>query len=212
MKLLKYSDKTLKDYSINFPWQDEEVYATYIAQTYYYVSHSTRLLAASAARMGNDQEILHKRFLSHADEESTHQFLALHDLKALNKDINDYPELPETSAFYESQYYKINYRDPTALLGYILVLESFAVADGSRIYKLLSDKFGKKASTFMKVHSEEDPDHVEKALKVLDHLNEKQLKLVEQNIEQTLKGFIYMLEASKNYAKTSNKTNYKKVA
>ena len=37
-----------------FPWTDRDAYCEWLAQTYYYVRHSTRLLAAAAARFACD--------------------------------------------------------------------------------------------------------------------------------------------------------------
>src|SRR3712207_1317678 len=94
-----------------YPWKHKASYANALAQTYYYVSHSTRLLAVSASRFALEDEALHRRFAAHMVEEKSHHLLAAHDLKVLGHSLTDFPELPATHAFYESQYYKSGYQD-----------------------------------------------------------------------------------------------------
>ena len=52
--------------SIN--WGNKYIYACYLAQTYYYVSHSTRLLASAASRFTQEESHFHRRFLKHCQE------------------------------------------------------------------------------------------------------------------------------------------------
>ena len=115
-------------------------------------------------------------------------------MKTLGARIEDYPELASTSAFYESQYYKIEYQDPTALLGYILALEGFAVTQGAWIYSETSGQFGKAACTFLKVHADDDPDHLDKALEHVKPLSETQQRFVAQNLMQSTWVLTHMLE------------------
>ncbi|MBX9766551.1 MAG: hypothetical protein K2X47_04700 [Bdellovibrionales bacterium] len=81
-------------------WQDQDVYANFLAQTYYFVCHSTRLLASAASRFPVSQDQFFKRFVAHLGEEKNHEKIALTDLKNLECDVNDFPEMGETRAFY----------------------------------------------------------------------------------------------------------------
>jgi len=38
---------------IHSPWENQSFYAEWLAQTYFYVRHSTRLLCLAAARFGH---------------------------------------------------------------------------------------------------------------------------------------------------------------
>src|SRR6187549_486414 len=105
-----------------YPFEEPRAYAQFLAQTRHYVVHSTRLLAAAAARMDDEQEALHVRFLQHAAEERSHHRLAEHDLRKLGGQIEQFPELPATQALYQSQYYRVEHQAPTALFGYIFML------------------------------------------------------------------------------------------
>jgi thiaminase len=178
-----------------FPWNNKEAYANYLAQIYYYVSHSTRLLAFAAARFRSGDEKFHRRFLEHAAEEKGHQTLAVNDIKAMGLSLQSFPELPATSALYESQYYKIEFQDPMAFLGYILVLEGLTVSRGAMIEKIVKEAFGKSASTFIHVHASEDPDHLTKALAQIESLDERRKALVKQNVMQTAAVFQMLLSS-----------------
>jgi len=176
-----------------YPWEDGRAYANWLAQTYYYVSHSTRLLAAAAARMpftpfGNQ---LHHRCAKHMAEERKHELLAVHDLQVLGHHLNDFPELPATRMFYEPQYTKIDRGAPIALFGYILVLEAMSAAHGPMHVNRVVAAHGARAASFLKLHANEDQDHVAKALESLAELDAETARLVEENIEQS--AFAYEL-------------------
>ncbi len=181
-----------------FPWGEKSSYCQFLAQTYYYVSHSTRMLAVAAGQLNLEDEFLHHRLLDHAREEKSHQLLAKHDLEQLGQVIASFPELPTTNAFYEPQFYKILYKDSTALFGYIIMLEGLAVRKGAAIYRTAAAAFGDKAATFLKVHAEEDVDHLEKAFKYVAKFSDKQIELVGQNLQQSCSSYALFLEGIKH--------------
>jgi thiaminase len=184
--------KSLED----FPWDSKLAYAEFLAQTYYYIRHSTRLLAASAARFSQEDQAMHKRFMKHSDEENSHELLAVRDLQKLGYKMADFRELPQTRSFYEVQYCKIEHCDPAALLGYILALEVTATSLAP-IQKKLSGLYGKECVKLIQVHSDEDPDHVEKALQSISALGEQRVNDIEINIEQSAILYAAMIEAVK---------------
>ena len=179
-----------------FPWQLSSAYGDWLAQTYYYVSYSTRLLAASAARFACDERgnAFHHRFGAHISEEKKHELLALHDLKVLGLSIRDFPERHTTRMFYEPQYFKIEHRDPLALFGYILPLEAMSVAHGPWILERVSAAHGERASAFLKVHVNDDEDHLAKAFAALEAATDVQRALIEQNLLQTTAGYRALLK------------------
>jgi thiaminase len=188
-----------------FPWADRTAYLGWLAQTYYYVRHSTRLLAAAAARFPHTAEgdRLHQRFGAHISEEKRHELLALHDIKALGGTIEALPEHATTRMFYEPQYYKVEHQAPSVLLGYILPLEVIAPQAGNQVVELVSAAFGAKCTSFLKVHASEDVEHVQRALALLAELPSGERALIEQNMEQTAFGYVSMLSAIREAAKTS---------
>jgi thiaminase len=179
-----------------FPWQLQPAYGDWLAQTYYYVSHSTRLLAAAAGRFPCDERgnAFHHRFAAHISEEKKHELLALHDLKVLGLGIRDFPERHTTRMFYEPQYFKIEHRDPLALFGYILPLEAIAATSGKLISDAVTTAFGAKCDAFLRVHGEDDVEHLEKALRILTTVPENERVLIAQNLEQSTFAYCRMLE------------------
>jgi hypothetical protein len=165
-----------------FPADDREAYAWWLSQTFYFVCHSTRLLALAASRFEVSSEDLHRRFLDHTREERAHDTMALRDLKNLGYEIEAFPELPETQAFYQTQYYWIQHRDPRAFFGYILCLEAFAIGGAKRIYEAARDAFGDKSTVFLKVHVQEDVGHSDLALKQLENLTLEQKQMIVENL------------------------------
>ena len=77
----------------SFAWTDRAAYAGWLAQTYYYVRHSTRLLAAAAARFphGRAGDTMHHRFGAHIGEEKRHELLCVRDLQALGETLDAHP-------------------------------------------------------------------------------------------------------------------------
>jgi hypothetical protein len=194
--LLEACSRRLGDAVDRFPWADVGAYADWLAQTYFYVRHSTRLLAAAAARFGHDDRgsALHARFAAHMGEEKRHELLCVHDLNALGEPLDRYPERAATRMFYEPQYYKIEHQTPIALFGYILPLEAVGPTHGKRLLEPVARAHGSRCVAFLKVHVAEDVEHLDKALGLLQGLGEPERALVEQNMEQTTYGYTGILD------------------
>jgi hypothetical protein len=178
-----------------FPWEQRSAYADWLAQTYYYVRHSTRLLAASAARFPFDMRgnALHHRFAAHMAEEKKHEQLAVHDLRELGTSVDDLPERSSTRAFYEPQYYKIEHEHPIALFGYILPLEAVGPLCGKRILGRIAGAHGPKCTAFLKLHTEDDVEHLDKALELVAGVGPAERLLIERNLRQTTYAYAAML-------------------
>lgn len=184
-KPLEASLMDVKNKIYRVPWNRHEVYGDFLAQTYYFVCHSTRLLALAASRFQVDQDPLFRRFASHISEENAHERLALSDLKNMKLDLEAFPEKAVTRAFYEAQYYKVERQNPTALLGYILFLEALAVQTGPFVYDMARKAHGETCARFLKVHVEEDPDHVNHALDAIESRPPHEQAFIEQNLWQS---------------------------
>jgi hypothetical protein len=178
------------------PWEDSAFYQEYLAQSYYYTFYSVKMLAHAASLTTVDQTSYYKRSIEHIKEEYGHDSLALTDLKRLGGTIDDHPELGVTRALYEPQFYKIQ-RQPTALLGYILALEYLCVTHYKELFKRLEKTYGVKCTNFIRVHAEDDPDHVEKAIAQIKSLPEHEQEAVWKNYEQTCRMFAGFLNECK---------------
>lgn len=120
----------------NFPWENEKSYANFLAQTYYFVSHSTKLLQVSCDHFGERHKEQHERFKEHISEENGHEKIAEVDLKNLGYRVSDFVETSQTRFLYEPQYYKNEHISPLALLGYILFLEGISVEVYPEVYQI----------------------------------------------------------------------------
>lgn len=194
-KVLNFEQQLLNRVTGEFPIQNKLHYGNWLAQTYYFVCHSTRLLAAAASRFGTERNDLHLRFLEHTREERGHENLALNDLSQLGLSIEQFPELPATQAFYQTQYYWIEHISPVSFFGYILCLEAFSIGGGNAIYEGACQAFGEKAAVFLKVHVKEDVDHVEKAFQQLEQFAPAERQAIIGNLKLSCDLYAKIYEA-----------------
>lgn len=176
-----------------YPWHEREAYGNYLAQTYYYVRHSTRLLAFAAGLMKESDGPFHRRFLEHGAEEKGHELLLLNDLAALGYKIDDFEELPETRMFWEPQYTKILQKDPLALMGYVFALEAVAADQCPKMFAKLSNHHPEASLSFVRVHGEDDPEHVVKAQGLIASLPPERRAIVSENFVQSVRAFGYLV-------------------
>lgn len=191
-----------------FPWENKGLYGEWLAQSYFYVSWTTRQLAlASAYTKPGVEDQYHWRFVEEAREEKKHEVLCLEDLKALGLSISQYEEYPNSSFFYQTLNYMIERIHPIAILGYSLTLEGFAAARAGELYERAKQAHGKEATHFLRLHCEVDKDHFANALPYLKSCPEELLPVVEKGIKQC--GVIYRGIFSDIYhnAKVSVKPN-----
>jgi hypothetical protein len=187
------------DYFRTLDFTNADLYANWLAQTYYFVSHSVRLSALGASRLDVDHP-LSKRMVAHTREEAGHHLLAKRDIEALGRKLDDFPQFGVTSAFYQAQYYVVLFEDPAHLIGQILMLEAVSVELGAWMYDLVRDKFGDDASRFVKVHAQEDQDHVQHALAAVRALPPAQQQGVAKNFRQACEMYSLILRTIKEAA------------
>lgn len=193
MSIEKEFEKILEHFRKSYPagmFRDKAFYADWLAQTYYFVCHSTPLLGYSLPHL-KTQGLRH-HFEHHIGEEERHELLALKDIERLNYRISDFPEYESTKAFYQAQYYKIQFEGATALLGYILFLEGMAVHWGKEIYQEVKGPFP-TAALFIKVHAEEDPKHLEDALRTIYSLSASEQAAILANLRYSQEMYQAML-------------------
>ncbi|MDR3608597.1 MAG: iron-containing redox enzyme family protein [Oligoflexia bacterium] len=176
------------------PWDDLDFYSNYIAQTYFYVCNITRAIAFAASRCSLEEEALHVKLIEGLNEEKGHQLLALSDVRALGFDISQFAELTETSAYYQTLFYKIQKEGPFALFGYALPLEGLAATAFERPAATVYKTYGEKASNFIKAHCTLDVEHFEEGLQFLDKFTPAQLQTVERNLPFSSDIYIKMVE------------------
>ncbi|MCB0349903.1 MAG: iron-containing redox enzyme family protein [Bdellovibrionales bacterium] len=183
LKALLYSElDQLELMTDQFEIEKKEVYGDWLAQTYYFVCHSTKLLALASARFETDRKEFHYRFAEHIKEERGHELMALNDLERLGFSIEQFDELPQTKAFYQSQYFWTTQKNPISFYGYILCLEVFAIRGAVRLYNKVCEAFGPESAVFLRVHTKEDIHHVEEAFRHLQHLHSDEFSQIEENM------------------------------
>ena len=163
--------------------ENTEVYCEYLAQTYFFATHTVRLLSYAASKMRDSDRAFQKRFIEHCQEEADHDLILIADLKKFNKEITDFEELPEIGLMWQSQYHLID-EDPLIFMGYIIALEEIAANFGTAACEKVKSFHG-KGYQFLKVHGEEDVDHIEHAYNVISQLDDVRKKKILKNAEQT---------------------------
>jgi hypothetical protein len=181
--------ENLRKESKRISFRDRETYLLWLAQAYFFVKHSTPLLALSCGRSINRPEY-HLRCISHLAEERGHDRLLLQDLTTIGAKIEDCPELSMTSALYQTQYFWIEHRNPVSFLGYIFVLEALAVMSGAE--KILEAQ-AHGATKFLQLHAAEDVEHLQSAIREIEKLPKADQLDILANANLTSKIYAMML-------------------
>ncbi len=181
-QLARQETAKTKDIILNYPWEDPKAYAMWLAQTYYMVSHSTRLVALAGAYVPVGNESLHARFVDHSKEERGHQAVCVADMKQLGYKLSDFPMTFQAQAMYQIQYYWIQFRGAASFFGYTLALECLAEEFGPQLAAKVLKAHGPKASMFLKLHSEDDQEHTQSAFKQIEKLSPEDAQAAKDNL------------------------------
>lgn len=186
--------KHVLNYFNKIDFSDKRIYANWLAQTYYFVSHSVRLSSLGASKLDVDCPI-GKRMQAHTSEEKGHHVLARKDIEKLGYKIEDFPAFGVTNAFFQAQYYKVLFEHPYHLLGQIFMLEAFSVDAGPKMWSTVKKSFGDQASHFVRVHANEDVDHVKKALDAIESFPADTKVGVKENFNQACELYYMILKS-----------------
>lgn len=167
------------------PVANRQVYAAWLAQTYYYVKHSTHLICLAAGNCPVDNRQTHYGIIRHLDGETNHDLIAVNDLKAMGLELQQFPELMPTRLLWQTQYYWLDRGPALVLYGYALLLEGLAVKAGPPLMAAAEAAHGKKAVAFLRVHSKEDVDHFAEGLKLMQRTTAEEREAIHQNLLQS---------------------------
>ena len=120
--------------------------------------------------------------------------VAANDIKNLGGSIDQYQQYGITAALWEGQFQK-TLRNPSVLLGYILPLETLAVKTFKPLYERLRKTYPENACVMVKIHAEDDPDHVEKALEQIEMCSPEVREEILRSYDQTCDLYRFMLQA-----------------
>lgn len=170
---------------LNVPWERKEVYASWLAQTYHFVCHSTRIVAMAGAKFSYERNEFHLSSIEHLNQEKNHEKLLLMDLKNLGLAVAEIPKTLSSSILFQNQYYWIQNQNPISVYGYYLLLEGIAAEFGPKIYQTLKSHYPEKCLSFVRVHAEEDEGHIDEHLNKLNDLPSEEIDLIIQNLKQS---------------------------
>ena len=156
MSDLKTIKKNLENYQElmiaaikQFPWDNKEAYAEWLANTYHYAFNSTRIIALGAGTMPPHLTKISNRFIQHVAEEKGHEVLLQNDVKALDIDIKNLPVTTAMEMYYRSLYFWVSPSgNPVGLFGWILSLEALAANVGGYILAEVQKHHPPKSSSF----------------------------------------------------------------
>lgn len=178
---------------LSLNWQKQEFYEEYLAQTYFYVTHSCKLLKYSADKLKSGE--LYNCMIHHIEEESGHEKMAMHDLNYFGKKPADFTELKITKKIYDDIYNELDTVDPVApLLGYAMALEGLSAAVAPKLSQLVSETYSPKAATFLKLHGIVDQEHAQDSENTLDLLTDEQLEIVNDSIKRSTSRYLSLLD------------------
>ncbi|PSW20225.1 hypothetical protein C9I98_09220 [Photobacterium sanctipauli] len=177
---------------------DSKRYKHWLAQTYFYTSHSVTLLDLFSQAASD--ESIKRRWSTHSTEEQGHENLALADLKSMGGNIDTYIELPSTRALYFNQIAIAKSTNGVGNLGWAIALEGLAANVSKEYVENILKIHGEKSTSFIQVHIEADPDQIDKALRLANSVNEQQSII--QNLTMTGNQYIAMLNDIKNEVNT----------
>lgn len=188
---------------IDFPWENEEAYAHWLAQSYYLVSHTTTYLCLTAGAMSVDHPQEHNFLLHHLREETNHEMLAFNDLETLGWGLEQTPETFEAQMMMQCQYYFIS-KTPFAHYGFFWLLEKMAAEAGPVAVKRLLKRYGKSCITFLDLHAHEDVEHSREISEAVAKFPKHVLPQVIRNMEQTATLYVNMLQGIAKRTVSSN--------
>jgi len=166
--------------SKNFPWDNKEAYATWIANTHYYVKESSLMLALAASNLPAKHKKAANRFIRHAGEEMGHEFQLEKDLKELGyKGVDPLTITNEMKICHRSlSYWGQQSENAIGFMGWVLLVEGLAVKVGGDLFLQINKNYGGKGTNFLRSHSDDDPEHLEEAYTLLKRLDASDLSIV----------------------------------
>lgn len=175
-------------------WESPQTYVSWMAQTYFYVKYSTRLIGLTGAHLPTEFTGLHNSFMDHLLEEKNHDIVMLQNIKALGYSIEDFEASPASSAIYQTQYYWIQHENPIAFYGFLLFLEGISICHGPKILNRVSEAYGKNVNTYWAIHVQADEGHVSGHFKALEKMKDIDHKPILTNMKNTSHFYHKMLE------------------
>jgi hypothetical protein len=151
---------------------DPELYKLYMTETFHYTFHNARNQALVGVRAQGVSPRYVKFCFEHAEEETGHELMALHDVNSMGSNkitVNDLPEaLPETEILVAYLYWVSAIGNPLQRLGYSFWAEDVYGFIAPQLAKLQQDLDLKDSQrTFFRAHSTIDAAHADEVREVI---------------------------------------------
>jgi pyrroloquinoline quinone (PQQ) biosynthesis protein C len=143
-------------------------YLVYLKETYHLVQHTPHYLRVAAQRLDGENGWLRDYYLKLAVDETGHELLCVHDIRALNEEpetvLHEMP-LGGSWAMVTQNYYLSAFGNPVSLIGDTIATEGLGAGLATSIADVLEDKYAvpHAATTFLRVHGEADIEHIDGA-------------------------------------------------
>ena len=183
--------QVVKDY----PWASRPAYAQWMAQTYFYTRHASRVSAHAALRTPMEREELHHHLVGTLVNEKDHPPMLLRDLDELGYRIDDFSEHPLTSCIYQTLHYQIDTVGPFALIGYFFVIEGIAAQHGQEILDRVQLAYAGQGQSFLAEHVRADAEHYPQAQAFVGSLAATELAIVVRCATLAASLYCYMIDA-----------------
>lgn len=193
-----------KSIFLNQPWDDLDFYAEWLAQTYFYAVHTTRIISLAGSLFNLEQNDFHQRFMEHTKEEKNHDLILINDLKSLGKELTQFSPFVSSISLYQTQYYNIQHVSPLSVYGYFLYLEGLANKLGDMLYEKLKKSHPKNSINYVKIHATEDKHHIEEHFNILNKCPNNEVNNILSNIKKTSGLYQFMMKQIQDkFAKNS---------
>lgn len=180
------------------PWENPDFYKHWLAQQYFLVSHTPRLLCAFALRIPLESKKEFLEIMHHLKEETGHDLWLLSDLEKMGHTPDQFNFLPSASSLIKSQYYQIQHDDPISLCGYSQFLELLSAETAGVLAARVESAHGKKTAVFLKGHALVDVQHAEDGWNMIDRASESQIPKIKENLIMTSLLYLQMLTEIKD--------------
>ncbi len=141
-------------------------YIAFLTQAYHHVKHTTPLLMACGAKLGQDKEWLREAIAHYIEEEIGHQEWILNDIAACGADaeaVRHGQPAFETEIMVAYAYDAIARCNPIGFFGMVHVLEGTSIQLAVNAAGVLQQSLGlpKQAFTYLNSHGTLDLEHVD---------------------------------------------------
>lgn len=190
---------------------DRNAYLSYLLTTRSYTMRSALIQCSTISHFQFRHRNLVRPFLKHAYEEESHYMLADNDLEKLGitrEIIDKFPVLPAIEGYIGFVFNRIHNVSPYCYFGYLLQLELMAISIGptalENIRKSLANM--NQGKQFLEVHIEEDLEHVDDLITLIEATVKQEDQRIKEDIRYTALTanslWILMMEEAYKFSRT----------